>query len=244
MTPPPDASSDAAAGPGATAVGAADGGPGARTASPSPDTAWFARPVLDVARDLLGARVSVRAREGTVTVRLTEVEAYAGEVDPGSHAYRGRTARNAVMFGPGGRLYVYRHLGLHHCVNVVTGTEGTASAVLLRAGEVVEGHELARRRRAAAGVVRRDVDLARGPARLAVALGLDLSHLGAVVTGADADVVVRPGAPAGRWSTGPRVGVSGEGGDGTVYPWRLWLPDEPTVSAYRPATPRRRRPPT
>jgi DNA-3-methyladenine glycosylase len=221
-------------------------GPVSRTrlAPPGPgaDAAWFARPVLDVARDLLGARITVRTPQGTVTVRLTEVEAYAGEVDPGSHAYRGPTARNAVMFGPGGRLYVYRHLGLHHCVNVVTGTEGTASAVLLRAGEVVEGHDLAHRRRTATGVVRRDVDLARGPARLAVALGLDLSHLGAAVTGEDAAVVVRPGARVGRWETGPRVGVSGEGGDGTAYPWRLWLPDEPTVSAYRPAAPRRRRP--
>lgn len=248
--------SDAGAVPGTGVAGATDGtgvagttddvGPasptGLASSGPGADVTWFARPVLDVARDLLGAHVSVRAREGTVTVRLTEVEAYAGEVDPGSHAYRGRTARNAVMFGPGGRLYVYRHLGLHHCVNVVTGTEGTASAVLLRAGEVVEGHDLARRRRAAAGVVRRDVDLARGPARLAVALGLDLSHLGAAVTGEDADVVVRPGARADRWETGPRVGVSGEGGDGTAYPWRLWIPDEPTVSAYRPAAPRRRRP--
>lgn len=228
--------------PGADAGGsrATAGGPTAEPAGPDGD--WLTRPVLDVARDLLGARLSVRAAEGTVTVRLTEVEAYAGEVDPGSHAYRGRTARNAVMFGPAGHLYVYRHLGLHHCVNVVTGTEGRASAVLLRAGEVVEGHELARRRRTAAGVVRRDVDLARGPARLAVALGLDLAHLGVHVTDDDGAVVLRPGSRPGRWETGPRVGVSGAGGDGTAYPWRFWLPEEPTVSAYRPAAPRRRRP--
>lgn len=204
------------------------------------DRDWFARPVLEVARDLLGSRLSVHGRDGTVTVRLTEVEAYAGEVDPGSHAYRGRTARNAVMFGPAGHLYVYRHLGLHHCVNVVTGTEGSAAAVLLRAGEVVEGRALARHRRMAAGVVRRDVDLARGPARLAVALGLDLTHLGAGLTGPDAAVVVRPGTPAQDWRTGPRVGVSGDGGDGARYPWRLWLPGEATVSVYRAAAPRRR----
>ncbi|WP_370634515.1 DNA-3-methyladenine glycosylase [Actinotalea sp. Marseille-Q4924] len=215
-------------------VSAAPDGPGA-------GRDWFARPVLEVARDLLGAHLTVRAADGAVTVRLTEVEAYAGEVDPGSHAYRGRTARNAVMFGPAGHLYVYRHLGLHHCVNVVTGTHGRASAVLLRAGEVVAGQDLARRRRAAAGVVRRDVDLARGPARLTVALGLDMSYLGAGVGEADDAVRIRPGAPVQRWRTGPRVGVSGDGGDGAVYPWRLWLPDEPTVSDYRPAAPRRRR---
>ncbi|MBC7291636.1 MAG: DNA-3-methyladenine glycosylase [Actinotalea sp.] len=216
--------------------------PPSAPARPPADQAWFARPVLQVARDLLGAEVCVRGEDGTVTVRLTEVEAYAGEVDPGSHAYRGPTARNAVMFGPAGHLYVYRHLGLHHCVNVVTGTEGHASAVLLRAGEVVAGREVARRRRAAAGVVRRDVDLARGPARLAVALGLDMAHLGAALTVPDGAVVVRPGVPAERWETGPRVGVSGAGGDGHAYPWRLWLPGEATVSDYRPATPRRRPP--
>ena len=109
-----------------------------------PARVWYARSVLDVAPDLLGAHLTVRSDEGDVTVRLTEVEAYAGEADPGSHAFRGRTARNAVMFGEPGRLYVYRHLGLHHCVNVVTGHAGTAAAVLLRAGEVVAGGDLAR----------------------------------------------------------------------------------------------------
>lgn len=217
----------------------ADTGAADRPPRPTADQAWFARPVLEVARDLLDAEITVRRADGTVTVRLTEVEAYAGEVDPGSHAFRGRTPRNAVMFGPAGHLYVYRHLGLHHCVNVVTGEEGAASAVLLRAGEVVEGTATARRRRAAAGVVRRDTDLARGPARLAVALGLDLSLLGASLTAPDGAVLVRPGRRARRWETGPRVGVSGAGGDGLTYPWRLWLPDEPTVSAYRAAAPRR-----
>lgn len=215
--------------------------PDADPRPPAADETWFARPALEVARDLLGAEVSVRRQDGTVAIRLTEVEAYAGGVDPGSHAYRGRTRRNAVMFGPAGHLYVYRHLGLHHCVNVVTGTEGHAAAVLLRAGEVVRGHDAARRRRAAAGVVRRDVDLARGPARLAVALGLDLSDLGASLTVPDAAVVIRPGTRVEDWRTGPRVGVSGAGGDGGLYPWRLWLPGEPTVSVYRAAAPRRRR---
>jgi DNA-3-methyladenine glycosylase len=115
--------------------------------------------------------------------------------------------------------------------------------VLLRAGEVVEGLDLARARRAAAGVTRSDVDLARGPARLAVALGLDLIDLRADLTDPRGDVVVRlPAQPvAVPHRTGPRVGVSGEGADAARYPWRLWLPGEPTVSVYRPAGPPRRR---
>ena len=105
--------------------------------------AFFARDSLRVARDLLGCRIS----HGGVTVRLTEVEAYAGAADPGSHAFRGRSPRNEVMFGPAGRLYVYFTYGMHFCANVVTGPEGEASAVLLRAGEVVDGHEVAAERR-------------------------------------------------------------------------------------------------
>ncbi len=100
---------------------------------------FFARDPLRVARDLLGCRLS----HGGVTVRLTEVEAYAGAADPGSHAFLGRSPRNDVMFGPAGRLYVYFTYGMHFCANIVTGVEGEASAVLLRAGEVVDGHEVA-----------------------------------------------------------------------------------------------------
>ncbi len=205
--------------------------------------AWLAGPVLEVAPRLLGATLTTVLPDGVVTVRLTEVEAYDGEADPGSHAYRGRTARNAVMFGPAGHLYVYRHLGLHVCANVVTGVEGRASAVLLRAGEVVEGADVARDRRLRRGVVRSGVDLARGPARLADALGITPDHGGLDVLDAAAPVrLAPPQEPAGAWATGPRVGVSGVGGDGAVHPWRFWLPEEPTVSAYRAAQPRRRPP--
>ncbi|WP_373307467.1 DNA-3-methyladenine glycosylase [Cellulomonas pakistanensis] len=202
-----------------------------------PARTWFGRPVLTVAPDLLGAFVTVRSDEGDITLRITEVEAYAGEADPGSHAFRGRTARNAVMFGEPGRLYVYRHLGLHHCVNVVTGPAGAASAVLLRAGEVVDGVELARDRRLRSGVVDSDRQIARGPARLAVALGLDLSDYGADLTEPGGRVVVHrdPDAVVGVHATGPRVGVAGPGGDAATYPWRFWLSGEPTVSAFRPA---------
>ncbi|HEY3436948.1 MAG TPA: DNA-3-methyladenine glycosylase [Actinotalea sp.] len=196
----------------------------------------LARRVLDVAPALLGCHVTTVLDGGTVTARITEVEAYDGAADPGSHAFRGRTPRNAVMFGPPGHLYVYRHLGLHFCANVVTGAEGSASAVLLRAGEIVEGRELARARRLERGVVRTDADLARGPARLAAALGLDLTVAGADLLAATSTVrlVLPPTIPV-RYATGPRVGVAGLGGDADRFPWRFWLVGEETVSAYRRA---------
>ncbi|MEV7973156.1 DNA-3-methyladenine glycosylase [Cellulomonas sp. NPDC089187] len=206
-------------------------------ALPVPVRSWYERPSLEVAADLLGALLTTRSAEGEVTLRITELEAYDGEDDPGSHAFRGRTARNAVMFGEPGRLYVYRHLGLHHCMNIVTGPAGQASAVLLRAGEVVHGIDLARARRAAAGVVDSDRQIARGPARLTVAVGVDLTDNGVDLTEPDGTRVLRrlPGAPRPVHATGPRVGVSGDGGDAERFPWRLWLTGEPTVSAYRPA---------
>lgn len=207
-----------------------------------PGPSWYAREVHDVARDLLGAFVTRRSSQGEVTLRLTEVEAYAGAVDPASHAYRGRTERNRSMFGDPGRLYVYRHLGLHHCVNVVCGPAGTASGILLRAGEVVAGAELARARRTATGRCDSDRQIARGPARLAVALAIDRQDDGVGVTDAEGAVVVHlPVDPLPRTiASGPRVGVGGEGADPERFAWRSWLVDEPTVSAYRPVGRRRR----
>jgi DNA-3-methyladenine glycosylase len=190
-------------------------------------------PALSVAPTLLGAVLRHVTPEGTVAVRLTEVEAYAGADDPGSHAYRGPTRRNEVMFGPAGVLYVYFTYGMHHCCNVVVGEEGAASAVLLRAGEVVEGIEVARARRPRLS----DRDLARGPARLCNALAIDGRHNGADLgTG---DLTLQLGEPPGseRVATGPRVGLR----EAADHPWRFWLKDEPTVSAYRPAAPRRAR---
>ncbi|MEV0893466.1 DNA-3-methyladenine glycosylase [Promicromonospora sp. NPDC050262] len=208
-----------------------------------PARPFFDRPVVDVARDLLGATLTRRTADGAVTLRITEVEAYDGTNDPGSHAFRGPSRRNETMFGEPGRLYVYRHLGLHYCANVVCGPDGTASAVLLRAGEVTgpgpDGVALATTRRLASGVVRAERDLARGPARLTVALGLDLADDGADVTDPEGAVVLEvPEAPSGSVLSGPRVGVSGDGGRADLYPWRFWLDGEPTVSVYRPATKR------
>nr|WP_245854583.1 DNA-3-methyladenine glycosylase [Flavimobilis soli] len=204
---------------------------------------WFVRPVLDVAHGLLDAHLVRTTPDGRVTLRVTEVEAYAGETDPASHAFRGLSRRNATMFGPPGRLYVYRHMGLHHCANVVGAEEGTARAVLLRAGEVVEGADLATARRQVRGVVRSPVDLARGPARLADALGLTLADDGAdLLTGEGLELLVREHAvPAGAVETGPRVGVGAAGADPERFPWRLWLAGDPTVSQFRgPSQPRRR----
>ncbi|HET6624893.1 MAG TPA: DNA-3-methyladenine glycosylase [Nocardioidaceae bacterium] len=188
----------------------------------------LAGPVLEVAPRLLGAVLTHRTDQGTVAVRLTEVEAYAGDQDPGSHAFRGPTGRNEVMFGPAGHVYVYFTYGMHHCMNVVCGTEGHASAVLLRAGEVVEGLELARVRRTNGP----DRDLARGPARLCQALGIDLSDNGLDLSDSPLtlELAATPAA-AEAVSTGPRVGLR----LAADRPWRYWLTGEPSVSVYRPA---------
>ncbi|MGT2424583.1 DNA-3-methyladenine glycosylase [Amnibacterium kyonggiense] len=197
-------------------------------------------PAREVAPRLLGAVLSHTTAAGTVAVRLTEVEAYEGDgADPGSHAHRGPTARNAVMYGAAGTLYTYFTYGMHTCANVTCSPVGRASAVLLRAGEVVEGAALARGRRTTA---RRDVDLARGPARLVVALGIRLADGGADLLAPPFGLALADAPPA-RIAAGPRVGVSGDGGDGERFPWRFWVPGDPTVSAYRPGRPPRARAP-
>jgi DNA-3-methyladenine glycosylase len=170
-----------------------------------------------------------------VAVRLTEVEAYAGAIDPGSHAFRGQTPRNAVMFGPPGHVYVYFTYGMHFCMNLVTGPTNDASAVLLRAGEVVRGQALAQLRR---GESARPRDLARGPARLTKALGVSGEHNGLDAVRGSPLRVLR-GTPVADEVTavGPRTGVVGQG---ATAPWRFHIVGDPTVSPYRPAVPRRR----
>jgi DNA-3-methyladenine glycosylase len=209
------------------------------TADPPLPPAFYERPVLEVATDLLGAVITHRSERGPVAVRLTEVEAYDGESDPGSHAFRGRTPRNAVMFGRAGHVYVYFSYGMHWCMNLVCGPVGAASAVLLRAGEVVEGADLAAVRRPTAKTPR---ELARGPARLTSALGVDGGCNGTDATDPGSPLTVtraagRPRDLAAEVLHGPRVGVAG---DGAVHPWRFWLAGEPSVSAYRAAVSRRR----
>ena len=188
---------------------------------------FLARDVLIVAPDLIG-RVLVDTDSG-VAVRLTEVEAYAGPLDPASHAFR-RTARSEVMYGPPGRLYVYFIYGMHWCANVVTGPEGTASAILLRAGEVVGGLDVAGQRRPRA---RRPADLARGPAGLATVLGLSGAATGSDLLVPGRRWEMRLGArPPAAVEAGPRVGVSAA----ADLPWRFYERDHDSVSVYRRGT--------
>jgi DNA-3-methyladenine glycosylase len=192
---------------------------------------FYDRPVLQVARDLLGATLV----HGAVAVRIVEVEAYAGGHDPASHAFRGPTPRNSVMFGPPGHAYVYFTYGMHFCLNLVTGSPGEASAVLLRAGAVTRGLPVARERRPGVS----DRDLARGPARLTRTLAIDRACNGLDVTAPRSPLRVAPGVPvadeAVRW--GPRVGVNAA----AELPWRAWVADDTCVSTYRPHARRVRR---
>ena len=237
---------------------------------------FFARPSVEVAPALLGCVLEHETADGLVAVELTEVEAYAGRSDPASHAYRGKTKRNVVMFGPPGHAYVYFTYGMHFCVNMVClGEQGSASAVLLRAGAIIAGEDLARARRTRGPVREGPVsegpvsegpvsegrariaarDLARGPARLCQALGIDRALDGADVCVAGAplrmlsgagnparsavlargdETLIPPGTPR-RIAAGPRVGVS----SAAEIPWRFWYEGDPTVSVYRPHVPRR-----
>ena len=197
------------------------------------DRALLLPPSYEVAPLLLGAILSVDSPEGTVAVRITEIEAYHGSQDPGSHAFRGKTNRNAVMFGEPGHLYTYFTYGMHTCANVVCGSEGQASGLLLRAGEVVEGLELARSRRVTS---RTDADLARGPARLTVAAGITLADGGADLAASRIRLELGGGAP--EVATGPRTGVSGPGGT-LQFPWRFWIPGDRTVSPYKAHLPKK-----
>ena len=196
---------------------------------PSELQAFLVDDVVNLAPRLLGWQLSHRTPAGVVTVELTEVEAYAGERDPASHAGRGRTPRNAIMYGPAGRLYVYFSYGMHWCANLVVGPEGEASAVLLRAGRVVEGIDLARVRR---GPRVKGRGLARGPACLTQALGIGKEHNGADLTRPGPLTIAPPDDGLVRErivSSGPRVGVT----LAPDVPWRFWLAGDATVSAYK-----------
>lgn len=205
---------------------------------------------VDVAPRLLGGELrtfvapSADAVALEVRLRITEVEAYHGQgtggiPDPGSHARMGRTARNSTMWGEPGHLYVYLSHGIHSCVNVVCGPEGQGDGVLLRAGEVVAGAEVAATRRGAALPLRRTTsrDLARGPGRLGQAVGLRHPlHDGIdAITGEE-----QHGMRAELWLgpqrddvvSGPRVGVAGVAGT-AAFPWRFWIDEDPTVSPFR-----------
>ncbi|SDN49438.1 DNA-3-methyladenine glycosylase [Geodermatophilus siccatus] len=188
-----------------------------------------------MAPTLLGCWVVTDRPAGRVALRLTEVEAYAGDgTDPAAHSHRGPTPRAAVMFGPPGRLYVYFSYGVHWCANVVVGAEGQGSAVLLRAGDVVVGEELAASRRPSARTPR---ELARGPARLTQALAIGPDDKDADLLDPSSPVRLHRGDPPADVSAGPRVGIS----VATELPWRYWETGAASVSVFRPGGKPRRR---
>lgn len=192
--------------------------------------AFYARHPLALAPELLN-KVLVRQdpEQGRLSGRIVEVEAYCGGDDPASHAYRGRTARNGTMFGPGGHLYVYFTYGMHFCANVVCGPEGTAGAVLVRALAPLEPIEPLRARRSKA---RRDVDLCSGPAKLCQALGIDRGLDGTdLVRGPDLVLVDDGVAPPAQPRRTPRVGIR----EAVDRRWRFAVPGDPNVGRAQPA---------
>jgi len=195
--------------------------------------AFYARDPATVARDLLGRVVEADSPDGLVAVRLVETEAYAGEDDPASHAWRGPTPRSLVMYGPPGRSYVYFSYGMHWALNLVCGERGAAAAVLLRAGEVLAGADVARARRRPGTS---DARLASGPANLAASLGLGGTWNDLDVTAARGQLRLRAGSPVGDGDVlvGPRVGIS----RAVDVPWRFTVSGDSRVSS-----PRLRRPP-
>jgi DNA-3-methyladenine glycosylase len=190
---------------------------------------------VDVAPELLGTLLS----DGVIAVRVVEVEAYMGPTDPASHSFRGQTARNAAMFGPPGRLYVYFTYGMHWCMNAVCGPDGEPSAVLLRAGEVVAGQAEAEARRPLV----KPIDRGRGPARLARLFGVTGECYGIDLTAAGSPLTIHAGEPVAQDEvrTGPRVGLNPRLGESAHWPWRWWVASSPAVSVFRPGGSRVRR---
>jgi DNA-3-methyladenine glycosylase len=181
---------------------------------------------VEAAKRLLGAVLI----KGDVSALIVEVEAYGGPIDgpwpdAAAHSYRGRTSRNAVMFGPAGRLYTYRSHGIHVCANVSCGPDGTAAAVLVRAAAIESGYAAAQARR---GFAVKPVGLARGPGNLCSAMAITMDDNGVDVFDPTSAVVVQLG-DSGSITSGPRVGVS----RAADRPWRFWLTGRSEVSAYR-----------
>lgn len=203
---------------------------------------FFTRDVLDVAPALLGCVLQRRDPDAAVSLLITEVEAYAGERDPGAHSYRGKTQRNQTLFGPPGHLYCYFTYGMHHALNVVVGPVDQPYACLIRAGDIVGGIDAARQRR-----LRKprhslvpDYALARGPGCVAQCFDATLSNDGDDLLSGEWRLFIPKSGAVLAHLKGPRVGVSGPGGDAQSFPWRFWLADRRSVSTYRPGRASRR----
>ena len=209
----------------------------ARELGPAAQAEFYERPSSVVGPDLLNRVLVTRVDGHAVALRITEVEAYGGVgIDPGSHAYRSRTPRNASLFLPGGHLYVYRSYGIHWCGNIVTGEHEGASGVLIRAGEVIGGAVTARQRRERSGSVASPRDLARGPGRVGAALGLSKALDGIAIEPGGL-VSLHLGKAGQTVAVAAQLGVSsrtGIRGAGSVVQWRYFLVGDSTVSPHRP----------
>lgn len=242
--------------------------PGVPAARPVLPREFFDRPATTVAPELLGCLLVHESAQGQVTAELVEVEAYMGGADPASHAFRGMTARNEVMFGDPGYSYVYFTYGMHFCVNLVCQPAGLPSAVLLRAGRIVAGGELAAARRlgeagasvAAAGAAKAQAgaagaspgsspgsrqfeQLASGPARLCQALGIARAQNGLDVCDPDGELrICAPATEFANAGNADRIATGPRVGVSTAaqVPWRYWIAGDQAVSAYRPHVPRKR----
>jgi len=187
--------------------------------------AFYARPTLEVAQDLLGKVLVHRTGAGMTSGVIVEVEAYVGESDPACHAAPGPTKRNAPLYGSPGHAYVYLNYGVHYLVNVVTEPAGCPAAVLIRALEPVEGVELMAIRRAPDGRAIERRDLCRGPGNLTRALGITLAQNRLDLTSSQLCIENR-GFRRGRVSWGPRIGIR----VGVDRRWRCWISGNPSVS--------------
>lgn len=197
------------------------------------DRDFYARPTLEVARDLIGKVLVHEGRGGLTSGVIVETEAYIGEADPACHAAPGPTARNAPLYGPPGIAYVYLNYGMHYLVNAVTEPEGSPAAVLIRALEPLDGASLMRRRRMRPGGARPvpDMQLCRGPGNLSRALGISLAHNRMDLTAGRLRIEDR-GLPGRAVLWGRRVGIS----VGLEHPWRCSASGSPAVSAFKAGT--------
>jgi DNA-3-methyladenine glycosylase len=189
---------------------------------------FYARPAVTVARALIGTVLVRREPGGELRGRIVEAEAYTGQTDPGSHAFRGPTPRNRVMFGPAGRLYVYLSHGMHYCMNVVTDTDGVAGAVLLRALEPLQGIEVMERRRGGRPLV----ELCNGPGKLCQAFGIGREEYGADLETSDVWIEDDGYTPQGV-GVSARIGLTA----GRELPLRYFLENSPFVSRGKPSAP-------
>ncbi|MBE0643302.1 MAG: DNA-3-methyladenine glycosylase [Bacteroidetes bacterium] len=192
--------------------------------------AFYQRPTLTIARELLGKTFFRHFGGRLLSGRIVEVEAYHQSGDESSHSFRGRGTRNDVMFHAGGQLYVYFTYGMHFCMNVVTEKEGVGAAVLIRALEPLEGIDLMRLHR---GEEKRDRDLASGPAKLCQAFGIGREENGLALDGTLVGIADAPKIPSHGIIITPRVGISRS----RELPWRFFLADSPWVSSGRPSRP-------